>query len=104
MTKWIYTGCLIIVIALMAGAATAIAVNELSDDMSEEGFGGGSGTIYRMGENTVVINDMKYKFASSTKFLSYTGDALIQSMFKKEDRVDFVLNSRSEISVLQKSK
>lgn len=104
MTKWIYTVCLIIVVTLMTGAAAALAVNKLSEDMSEEGFGGGTGTIYSIGANAVVINDMKYKFASNAKFLSNTGGVLIKSMFKKEDRVNFVLNSNSEISVLQKGK
>ena len=87
----------------MTGAAAALAVNELSDDMSDEGFGGGSGTIDSIGPNAVVINDMKYNFASNVKFLSNTGDDLTKSLFKNGDSVDFILNSNSEILALQKS-
>ena len=103
MRKWIYTVCLIIVVTLMTGAAAALAVNELSDDMSNEGFAGGAGTIDSIGENAVVINDMKYNFASNVKFLSNTGSDLTKSLFKKGDSVDFILNSDSEILALQKS-
>jgi len=102
MTKWIYTVCLIIIVTLVTGAA-ALAINESSDNMSEEGFGGGTGTIYSIGENDVVINDMKYKFVSNAKFLSNTGGDLTRSMFKKGDDVNFVLNSNNEILALQKS-
>jgi hypothetical protein len=87
----------------MTGAAAALAANALSDDMSDEGFGGGNGTIDSIGENAVVINDMKYKFASNVKFLSNTGSDLTKSLFKKGDPVDFVLNSDSELLALQKS-
>ena len=103
MTKWIYTVCLIIVVTLMTGAGVALATNELTDDMSEEGFGGGSGTIYSIEENAVVINDMKYNFASNARFVSSTGGDLIKSMFKKGDPVNYVLNSKDEILALQKS-
>lgn len=103
MTKWIYTGCLIIIVTMMAGAGAALAINELTDDMPEEGFGGGSGTIYSIGENAVVINDMKYKFASNARFVSGTGGDLIKSMFKKGDPVNYVLNSNGDILALQKS-
>ena len=103
MTKWIYTGCLIIVVTLMTGAGAALATNELTDDMSEEVFGGGSGTIYRIGDNAVVINDMKYNFASNARFVSSTGGDLIKSMFKKGDPVNYVLNSNGDILALQKS-
>ena len=84
MTKWIYTGCLIIVVTLMTGAGAALAINELTDDISEEGFGGGSGTIYSIEENAVVINDMKYNFASNARFVSSTGGDLISLCLKKE--------------------
>ncbi len=104
MTKWIYTGCLIIIVTVMAGAGAALAINELTDDMSEEGFGGGSGTIYSIEENAVVINDMKFNFASNARFVSSSGGDLIKSMFKKGDPVNFVLNSKDEILALQKSK
>ena len=85
MTKRIYTICLIIIFTMMAGAATAFATNELSDDMSEEGLGGGTGTIYSIEGIAVVINDMKYNFASNARFLSNTGGALTKAMFKKGD-------------------
>jgi len=103
MTKWIYTVCLIIVVTLMTGAGAALAVRELTDGMSDEGFAGGTGTIDSIGENAVVINDMKYEFASNVKFLSNTGDDLTKSLFKKGDPVDFILNSDREILALQKS-
>ena len=103
MTKWIYTGCLIIIVTMMAGAGAALAIDELTDDMSEEGFGGGSGTIYSIEANAVVINDMKFNFASNARFLSSTGGALMKSMFKKGDSVNFVLNSKDKILALQKS-
>lgn len=104
MTKRTYTICLMIIFTMMAGAATAFAINELSDDMSEEGLGGGSGTIYSIERNAVVINDMKYNFASRARFLSNTGDALTKSMFNKGDFVNFSLNSNNDIIALQKRK
>ena len=104
MTKWIYTICLIIIVTMMAGAAAAVDINEGSGDMSDEGFGGGTGTIDRIGENAVVINDMKYNFASNVKFLSNSGGDLIKSMFKMGDPVNFVLNSNNDIIALQKGK
>ncbi len=104
MTKWIYTVCLVMMVTLMAGAASAIAITELSDDMSEEGFAEGTGTIYSIEKDAVVINDMKYTFASNVKFLSDTGGGLTKSMFKKGDPVNFVLDSNSEILTLQKRK
>ena len=103
MTKWIYTGCLILIVTMMAGAGAALAINELTDDISEEGFGGGSGTIYSIEENAVVINDMKFKFAPNAKFVSSTGGDLIKSMFKKGDPVNYVLNSNGDILAIQKS-
>jgi hypothetical protein len=93
-----------IIVTLMTGAAATFADTELSDDISEEGFGGGTGAIYSIAENAVVINDMKYNFASNAKFLSYTGGVLIKSMFKKGDFVNFSLNSNNDIIALQKGK
>jgi hypothetical protein len=93
-----------IIVTLMTGAVATFADIELSDDISEEGFGGGTGAIYSIAENAVVINDMKYNFASNAKFLSYTGGAIIKSMFKKGDFVNFSLNSNNDIIALQKGK
>ena len=104
MTKQIYAICLMIVFTLVTGATVAFAINELSEDMSEEGFGGGSGAIYSIDGNAVVINDMKYKFAFNAKFLSNTGGGLIKSMFEKGDFITFSLNSNNEIIALQKDK
>ena len=103
MTKWIFTVCLLVIVTLLTGAASAFDINE-GDDLPEQGFGGGTGIIDSIGKKAVVINDMEYKFGSNTKFLSNTGGDLIKSMFKEGDRVNFILNFNSEIIALQKGK
>ena len=102
MTKWIYTVCLIVIVTLMAGAGAALAIDESSDEMSDDDLGAVAGIIDSIGKNAVVIDDMKYNFASDATFLSRTGDRIIKSMFKIGDPVDFVLNANNEISTLQR--
>ena len=99
MIKWIFAGCFIIIITFMAGGAGVI-----NEALGEEGFGGGTGSIYSIEGNAVVINDMKYNFTSSAKFLSKDGVSISKSSFKKGDEVSFIININNEIIVLQKSK
>jgi len=102
MIKWIFSGCLIIIIALMAGTAGAGIVNNTPGDISEEGIGGGTGIIYSIEGDAVVINDMKYNFSSNVKFLTKDGDITSKSSLKKGDKVSFILNSNNDIILLQK--
>ena len=97
MIKWIFTGCLII--AFMAGGTGVV-----NEALGEEGLGGGTGSIYSIEENAVVINDMKYNFSSNVKFLAKDGRSTLKSNFIKGDEVNFVLNINNEIIVLQKVK
>ena len=76
MIKWIFTGCFIIMITFMAGGAGIV-----NEALGEEGHGGGEGSIYSIEENAVVINDMKYKFSSSAKFLSKEGVSIFNYFF-----------------------
>jgi|GEM_PF-6430246 len=99
MIKWILTGCFIIIITFMAGGAGVV-----NEALGEEGLGGGSGSIYSIGENAVVINDMKYNFSSSVKFLAKDGGTASKSSFKKGDKISFILNINNEIVLLQKIK
>ena len=104
MIKWIFTGCLITFIALMAGIAGAGVVNNTSGDISEEGMEGGTGIIYSIEGSAVTINDMKYNFSSNVKFLAKDGDTTSKSSFKEGDEVNYILNTNNKIIVLQKNK
>ena len=104
MIKWIFSGCLIIIIALVAGTAGAGIVNSTPGDISEEGMEGGTGSIYSIEGNAVVINDMKYNFSSNVKFLAKDGRSTAKSNFKKGDEVSYILNINYEVIILQKSK
>ena len=97
MIKWIFTGCFIVIIALMAGG-----VGVVNEALGEEGQGGGEGSIYNIEGNAVVINDIKYNFSSNVKFLAKDGRSTSKSNFKKGDEVSFILNINNEIIVLQK--
>jgi len=99
MIKLIFTGCFIIIITFMAGGAGIV-----NEALGEEGLGGGTGSIYSIEENAIVINDMKYNFTSSAKFLSKDGVSISKSSFKKGDKVSFILNINNEIVLLQKIK
>ena len=97
MIKWIFTGCFIIIITFMAGGAGVV-----NEALGEEGRGGGAGSIYSIEGNAIVINDMKYNFSPSTKFLSKDGVSISKSSFKKGDKVSFILNINNKIILLQK--
>lgn len=99
MIKWIFTGCFIIIITFMAGGAGVI-----NEALGEEGRGGGTGIIYSIEGDAVIINDMKYNFSSNVKFLIKDGDTTLKSSFKKGDKVSFIININNEIILLQKIK
>lgn len=95
MIKWIFTGCFILIIALMAGGMG-------NEALGEEGQGGGIGSIYKIKENAIVIDDMIYNLSSNIKFLAKDGGSTSKSSFKKGDKVSFILNINNEIIVLKK--
>ena len=99
MIKWIFTGCFIVIITFMAGGAGVV-----NEALGEEGRGGGAGSIYSIEGNAIVINDMKYSFSTSVKFLSKDGVSISKSSFKKGDKVSFSLNVNNKIIILQKLK
>lgn len=99
MIKWIFIGCFTIIITFVAGGAGVV-----NEALGEEGLEGGTGSIYSIGENVVVINDMKYNLSSNVKFLDKEGNAIPKSKFKKGNKISFILNLNKKIIVLQKLK
>ena len=113
MIKWIYTGCLVIIITLMAGTVSAgEAINpETGQPITVEFLRqipieqvGSYGTVDSISEDAIWIDDKKYMFSSNVTFLSKDVGFATRSSFKKGNAVGFILDSNGAIAFLQKIK
>ena len=89
---------------LIALAAVTLLLGPAISIAQESPKGGGPRIDMIISPQEIVIDDSTYKIAAGATFLGRDGlTPLTRSDFHENDRVDFGLNDKGEIDLLQKS-
>lgn len=61
-----------------------------------------TGTIDRLAEDEVVIDDCLYKYAKGFIFVSRKGSKIASTWFKTGEKIRFSLNSKNQVLIIRK--